>query len=224
MRAVRWQLRGAGNWEVGQLEKGVHVVELSTRRLRLRELRAGDWSTLHGFLSDPDVIRYTMFPQSTPEWASSFVQYAAGQRGNESRDSYVLAMEVQPEKRVIGLGGLLIKPDPLQAELWYCLGKSSWGKGYATEAARALLRYGADDLGLHRIWAHVVPNNPASIQVLEKLGMRREGHMREGLLIRGEWYDAYQYAILEREWLAARSDKKGGRAVRADKDQDTSSL
>ena len=51
------------------------MVELSTRRLRLREVQEGDWKALNGFLCDPEVIRYTLFPLSTPEWASSFVQY-----------------------------------------------------------------------------------------------------------------------------------------------------
>jgi RimJ/RimL family protein N-acetyltransferase len=183
------------------------VVELKTRRLRLRELRGADWRALHGFLSDPAVIRYTLFPLSTPEWASNFVEYALAEGDKENRESYVLALERLEDERFIGLGGLLIKPDPLQAELWYCLEQPSWGQGYATEAVRALLHYGADELGLHRIWAHVVPDNPASIQVLEKVGMRREGHMREGLLIRGAWHDAYLYAILEREWLAAQASK-----------------
>jgi RimJ/RimL family protein N-acetyltransferase len=170
-------------------------------------VQEGDWKALNGFLNDPDVIRYTPFPLSTPDWAGSFVQYALAECDKEDRESYALAVERLSDGRLIGLGGLIMKPDPLQAELWYCLERYCWGEGYATEAARALLRYGADDLGLHRIWAHVVPDNEASVRVLEKLAMRREGRLREGLLIRGEWHDVYLYAILEREWLAARRGK-----------------
>ncbi len=76
------------------------------------------------------------------------------------------------------------------------------GQGYATEAARALLGYGFEELDLHRIIATCQPENPASYRVMEKLGMRREGHFRQ-CIDRGQgvWWDEYFYALLKDEWV-----------------------
>jgi len=69
-----------------------------------------------------------------------------------------------------------------------------------TEAVRALVGYGFGELKLHRIAADCDPRNIGSWRVMEKIGMRREGHLLENLLLAGEWVDSYVYAILAREW------------------------
>ena len=78
----------------------------------------------------------------------------------------------------------------------------SWGLGYATEAAAELLRFGFDRLGLHRITAGCWAANIGSARVMEKIGMRREAHLREGAWIQGSWQDVFHYAILNHEWRA----------------------
>lgn len=82
----------------------------------------------------------------------------------------------------------------------YCCGQDSWGNGYATEAVPALLELGFGALGLHRIFAECDVCNVASVRVLEKVGMRREGRLRENMWHRGRWRDSFRYAILEQEW------------------------
>ena len=78
------------------------------------------------------------------------------------------------------------------------------GRGYATDAARAILRYGFETLGLHRVIANCQPENVASWRVMEKLGMRREAHFRQCIhRDDGTWWDEYSYAILEEDWNAA---------------------
>ncbi len=74
------------------------------------------------------------------------------------------------------------------------------GRGYATEAAHAVLRLAFDDLDLHRMIARIDPRNTASIQVAERLGMRKEAHLIENNWQRGEWTDEVDYAILKKEW------------------------
>jgi RimJ/RimL family protein N-acetyltransferase len=76
------------------------------------------------------------------------------------------------------------------------------GRGYATEAARAMLALGFATYRLHRIEARAEPRNSASTRVLEKLGMRLEGHLRENEWVRGEWQSEVVYALLAREWRA----------------------
>jgi RimJ/RimL family protein N-acetyltransferase len=72
--------------------------------------------------------------------------------------------------------------------------------GYATETAKALLKLGFDTLGLHRISATCDVLNKASFNVLEKIGMKREGHLKEDIYLRNRWRDSYIYAILEQDW------------------------
>lgn len=83
-----------------------------------------------------------------------------------------------------------------RAELGYVLHRQWWGRGYAGEAAAALLRFGFDDLGLHKVSATCDPRNKASARVLTKIGMRHEAHLRDHLHLRGRWHDRLLYAAL----------------------------
>jgi [ribosomal protein S5]-alanine N-acetyltransferase len=72
--------------------------------------------------------------------------------------------------------------------------------GYATEATRAMLAFGFSDLGLHRLWASTVAENTGAWRVLEKLGMKREGELRETTWLRDHWANSVIYAMLEHDW------------------------
>jgi RimJ/RimL family protein N-acetyltransferase len=87
-----------------------------------------------------------------------------------------------------------------QGRIAYLFNRNYWGRGYATEATAAIIAFGFEQLGMHRIFATCDVKNFASARVLEKVGMRREGLRREDELLRGEWRDSYLYAILEQEW------------------------
>ena len=97
------------------------------------------------------------------------------------------------------LGMSLSIPKFKMAEIHYSILPKYWGNGYATEAVKALIKYGFEELNLHRIEAGVATENAASIRVLEKVGMLREGLKRKILPIRGEWKDNYHYAILDED-------------------------
>ena len=73
-------------------------------------------------------------------------------------------------------------------------------KGYASEAAKEIIRFGFEDLNLHRIFATCDPNNIGSAKVLEKIGMKREGRLRQHKWRKGEWRDSFLYSILEQEY------------------------
>ena len=88
-----------------------------------------------------------------------------------------------------------------QAEMGFWLGAQRWGKGYATEAARAVIGYGFERPGLNRICAHHVVRNPASGHVLEKIGMRREGALRQRVRKWGVFEDVVILAILHDDWV-----------------------
>jgi RimJ/RimL family protein N-acetyltransferase len=87
-----------------------------------------------------------------------------------------------------------------QAELRFVLDRPHRGKGYAGEAARAVLDYGFDRYRFHRVFARVDGRNEASAKLLRNLGMRLEAHFREHALFQGEWDEELHFAVLDREW------------------------
>jgi RimJ/RimL family protein N-acetyltransferase len=91
-------------------------------------------------------------------------------------------------------------PDYRSASLGYCFGDAAWGHGYATEAARALLRWAFDTLDLNRVQAEADTRNVASARVLEKLVFAREGTLREDCVVNGEVSDSWVYGLIRREW------------------------
>jgi RimJ/RimL family protein N-acetyltransferase len=92
------------------------------------------------------------------------------------------------------------KAGDVEANIGYELNPKYWNHGYATEAAHAIVDFGFFHFGVHRVWADLIAENFASAHVLEKLGMRREGHLREKAYFKGRWWDALIYAILIDEW------------------------
>ena len=85
-------------------------------------------------------------------------------------------------------------------EIGFSFDPASQGRGYATEAARALIDFGFGGMGFHRVIGRLEARNTASARVLEKLGMRREAHLVENEWVKGEWQSELVYAMLEHEW------------------------
>ena len=177
------------------------MVELRTERLVLREFREEDGPALHAVESLPEVALYQHFDARTPEESHSYVLGAIASAGEDPRETYDLAVVLPDEEHVIGRCGFAITdPDQREAVLWYTLHPDAWGQGITTEAARAVVDFAFRELNLHRIWAECDPRNVGSWRVLEKIGMRREGHFIENVWLKGEWCDSLMYAILDREW------------------------
>ena len=180
------------------------AVRLETERLVLREFGSRDWPRLYAIESDPEAVRYQSFGPRTPDECRAYIRLCARDRAARPRRVYDLAVALRPDGPVIGRCGLkLTGAEPGEATLWYMVDRARWGHGYAPEAARALLDFGFSALGVHRVWADCDPANAASIRVLEKLGMRREGHLVENAWINSAWADSLLYAILDREWRRA---------------------
>jgi len=97
---------------------------------------------------------------------------------------------------LIGAVVLIVEKDFNRAEIGYWLGVSSWGRGYATESAKAVLTYGFKELGYHRIYAWHMATNPASGRVLQKIGLKHEGTYRDRVLKDGTYRDIKFYGML----------------------------
>jgi RimJ/RimL family protein N-acetyltransferase len=120
--------------------------------------------------------------------------------GFERGELAVFAVEERERGDVVGAMSLTISRAHERAELGYWIGVPYWGNGFATEAARELLRYGFEQLGLNRIYATHFSTNPASGRVLQKLGMRHEGVRRQHIRKWGEYLDSEIYGLLRSEW------------------------
>ncbi len=178
--------------------------------VRLRSLEAGDIDAVHALISRMDVVRHMLLPLCSPEDSEKFLRDSLLESPSEPWRSIVRAISDLPRGDLIGLCGLVILSGAEEGEIWYLVEPESWGKGIATEAAKHLLDYGFGELGLHRIWATCLPENPASARVLEKAGMRKEGFLVKNLKIHGAWKNSFLYAMLAEEWGRASSNLAHG--------------
>jgi RimJ/RimL family protein N-acetyltransferase len=104
------------------------------------------------------------------------------------------------------LGDIMIRlrsREHRQAEVGFCFHPDHQGQGYASEAARAMLRLAFEAGGMHRVFGSADARNTASAALMARLGMRQEAHLRESEVFKGEWGDEVVFAILEDEWRAA---------------------
>jgi ribosomal-protein-alanine N-acetyltransferase len=171
-------------------------MKLTTDRLLLRPLEAGDFRAVHAYASDPEVVRFMDWGPNTLDDTTAFLERMITSVNASPRTQYPLAIEPAGEP-LAGVVELQIdSAEHRRADIGYVLGRAAWGKGYASEAAAAMLRFGFGELGLHKISATCDPDNLGSARVLEKIGMRREGVLRDHFLIRGQWRDRLLWAAL----------------------------
>ena len=170
---------------------------LETERLTLREFSESDIAELVPLIGAREVAATTLrIPHPyREEHAREYLAMVA--KENELR----LGIRLR-DGALIGGIGLHPEASHERAELGYWIGVPFWGNGYATEAARAVLRHGFEKIKLHRIFASHFEGNMASANVLKKIGMRHEGCMRQHILKWGKYFDLELYAILREEFEA----------------------
>lgn len=176
---------------------------LETERLILRDFRLEDTEAVHAYGSDPEVTQYMPWGPNRPEDTAAFIARALEQKTTWPRLELGLALELKSEAQVVGAIALHLRDlRHSTMEIGYVLRRDLWGKGLVSEAARALMAMGFEQLGLHRITAACDVRNVGSYRVMEKLGMRREGLLRQDRQLRGEWRDTLIYGLLAEEWGA----------------------
>ncbi len=176
-------------------------MSIHTERLILREIQESDWKQIHSYFSNPDVMRYMEHGASTEAETMNYIKRVIEWQKDEPRIHIVLGVVLKNYGNIIG-GCDLHMPNlrHRQGELVYRLNPQYWGCGYATEASKAMIDMGFTQMGLHRIEALCDVRNTASIKVLEKLGMQKEGCFREHKWIKERWRNSVQYSILEQEF------------------------
>jgi RimJ/RimL family protein N-acetyltransferase len=182
---------------------------LRTERLLLRDFRHEDFDDVHAYAIDPEVVRYMEWGPNTPEITREVLDRFLAEAKTWPRAGVTLAVEHVATGRVIG-SIRLEAHDPANrtADMGYSFHRPYWRQGYATEAARAVVGAAFGVLGLHRVWATCDVRNAGSWGVMEKLGMRREGLLRQNRLVRDGWRDSYVYALLASEWTSATGGRR----------------
>lgn len=181
---------------------------VETERLLLRPLDAStDIEAVHAYQSLPEVCRYIPFEPRTREQIAERLADPERVRWamTEPGQALDLAMIRRDTGELIG-DVLLMWHDQTNAEIGYVVHPAHHGRGYATEAAAAMLALAFEPapagLGLHRVTARIDQRNPASAGVLTKLGMRQEAVLVENEWFKGAWSTEVDFAILDREWRA----------------------
>jgi RimJ/RimL family protein N-acetyltransferase len=169
-------------------------VRLETERLVLRPLEVADAPVIQREVSRVEIARMTLtIPHPYPDGgAAAWIA--------QTRPGVDFALELRAGGEIVGAASIVANAEHRRAEIGYWCAVACWGRGYMTEAARALVDYGLRDLELNRVYAQVFADNPASRRVLEKAGMTYEGARRQHIFRLGRFVDTQQFGILRSEW------------------------
>jgi [ribosomal protein S5]-alanine N-acetyltransferase len=175
------------------------TLPIQSERIILRRFRLVDIPDLLEFVAHPSVANEVQEMGSSESEIQDYITLQNSFQPFEPHKVFDLGIERITEGKVIGILTTIIKHHR-KAEIGYGLGIAHRGLGYATEAARALINTCFTELGLHRVQAIASSGNLASVRVLERLGMKLEGRLREANLREGKWCDLYYFGMLENEW------------------------
>ena len=175
---------------------------IETARLYLRPVQPLDFEDLYAYHRDADALRYMYWEARTVDETREIMEKRQSQATWEKEgEALVMAAALKDTDRVIGETFLIWRSESnRQGELGFIFHPAYHGQGYAAEASRAVLALGFTDCDLHRIYGRCDPRNLASCKLLERLGMRLEGHFVQNERYKGEWADQRVYALLQEEW------------------------
>jgi len=178
---------------------------METKRLRLRPFLFSDSARVALLAGDRKIafntatLPHPYEERMAVEWIARHETYRA--EGSQ----YIYAIEKKEENELVGTISLVVNETHRQAELGYWVGVPYWGLGYATEAGEAILDFGFRELPIQKVFARHFATNPASGRVMQKLGMKLEGRLREHLIRFEIAHDMVYYSILRDEYEKGRS-------------------
>jgi len=173
---------------------------LQTERLILRQIVPTDAADLYRIFADDESMRYwSCRPFSSLKQADKLVESMA--RAFLEGSGIHWAITLRNENRLIGKCGYNEwRKAHRRGDISYIIDRRQWGKGLVSEALRAVLEYGFNRMNLHSVEAGVTPGNDASTRMLQKLGFRLEGHLKESFLVEDVFVDSLIYSLLRKEW------------------------
>ncbi len=183
------------------ISKQLSEMKLETKRLVLEKLEMKHDKAFYSYRSDVETNKYQGWIPYALEDCQHFIKNRIAKEFNEPGTWYQFAIILQDSNEMIGDFGVhFLDGDEHQVEIGCTINKKHHRKGYAKEAASAIITHLFCNLKKHRIIASVDPLNTPSILLIEKLGFRKEAHFKESILINGQWVDDVIYAILGKEW------------------------
>ena len=181
------------------------TLPIVTDRLLLREVTVDDAEAIQSYRSLPEVNRYMYHGYlSVAEWRERITTMLGNRDLVADGDAVTLGIVERDSGEIVGDVVLFLRSvEHRGGEVGYALNPRVHGRGYAFEAARVMLAFGFDEVGLHRIVGRLDARNGPSARVLERLGMRREALFRSNEYVKDEWTDELVYALLEDDWRAS---------------------
>jgi RimJ/RimL family protein N-acetyltransferase len=178
---------------------------LETPRLIIRRFQDKDLAAFVEYRNDPEVARYQSWDSISPPHAQSFIQEQKKIEPGIPGQWFQFAVEHKATGELAGDCGLCVTVlDARQAQLGVTFARAHQRQGLATEAVTAVLDFAFINLDLHRVVAIVDAENTASARLMERAGLRREGHFLKNTWFKEHWSDEYLYAVLQAEWLTRR--------------------
>lgn len=177
---------------------------IESPRLILRRFADADLRPFLAYLNDPPVARYQSWESYTEQEARAVIEQQKTRSPGEPGQWFTFALELKETGALVGHVALSVK-DERQAEIGFTTARAFHGRGLASEAAARVLDYAFTEMNLRRVTAVTDVENVKSAALLERLGMRREGHFVENIWFKGRWGSEYLYAILRDEWLKLRA-------------------
>lgn len=188
---------------MNKLGSGLVRMQLLSSRLVLREIVREDAPAILEYGLAPENRQYEPFSPPDAASFSNMVEWMIGEQHPMPRTYYYLAIALK-EQPALPMGSIHLTIHSHtygHGEIGYLMGIAYQGRGYATEAAKTLLAFGFDVLGLNRITAEdIIRENVASIRVAEHLGMKCESSCPQAQYFNGRWWDTLTYAIYQSEW------------------------
>jgi len=180
-------------------------INLETPRLILRRFRDSDLASFMAYRNDREIARYQSWESITRTEAAKFIAQQSRHRPGIPGKWFQFAAEAKAGGDLAGDCALLvIKTTPRIGEIGYTFAREYQHSGLATEAARAVIDFAFGSLALNRVIATTDCRNAASVKLMERIGMRREGHFIHNAWFKGEWCDEYQYSVLREHWASIR--------------------
>ncbi|SFE58526.1 Protein N-acetyltransferase, RimJ/RimL family [Phytobacter palmae] len=181
------------------------ALPLHTRRLLLRALIPADLPQLARYRNQPEVARFQSWDHYTLHDAQKLYAQQCSLAFNSEGTWYQLAVERLKDGALIGDLGIHFFDEGRQAELGMTFDLQYQKQGYAREAINNLIALLFNEFARHRLTAVVDTRNTSAVNLLEKLGFRREAHFRQNIFFKGEWGDEYLYALLKSDYSASLS-------------------
>ncbi len=173
-------------------------IYIETKRLIIRALQIDDANEIYKNINNEQVSRWTAnVPHPyTLENAHDFIEYSNIAIENDKKLD--LGIILKETGKLIGCAGFVdLDLKNNNAEIGYWLGEKYWGKGIMSEAVFAIIKYGFDNLKLHKIYGKHISENINSKRIFEKLGFKEEGLLREQVLKKGKYFDKKYWGLLK---------------------------